>query len=139
MTAQQRLQARAIEIRSELVELAEADGDLTEDARTKLKNLRSELRDVEDRRAALVLAEGVQAEDVTETDTPDAETRERLELRRRASLTAYVKGIVSGRLLGGAEGELREAVSCEPNEDSVRDVGGRAGEEGRDARAVRVR
>ena len=117
MTAAQKLQVRAAEIRSELVEIAEADGDLTDESRAKLKELRGELRDVEERRSALALAEGGETEETTETGgAPDAETRERLELVGRSSLTRYFRGIARGRLLDGAEGELREAVECEPNE-----------------------
>lgn len=115
MTNLQKLQTRAIEIRAELAELADPDAALTDETRAKLRELRTELRDVEEKRAALSLSEAVQAEDET-PETGDAETRERRELVRRASLTAYVKGITSGRLLSGAEGELREALSCEANE-----------------------
>ena len=116
MTALQKLQTRSIEIRARLAELADPDAELTDESRTELRSLRNELRDVEERRSALTLAEEHETREEQTTETPDAEEHERMQLRSKASLTKYFKGITRGRLLDGAEGELREAVGCEPNE-----------------------
>ena len=43
----------------------------------------------------------------------DAEQRERVELRSRASLTGYLRAAISGRQVDGAERELAEAAGVD--------------------------
>ena len=56
---------------------------------------------------AATAAEGEPTE--TRTDTMDAETRERFELRSKANLGAFLVAAFQGRMPGGAEAEYREA------------------------------
>ena len=60
-------------------------------------------------RAALVLVSGEESETETATDTLDAETRERLELRAKCSVTKFVEAAMRGRLVTGPESEFMSA------------------------------
>ena len=62
-------------------------------------------------RAATVAKDEEEAEAETRAaDTPDAERRERIELRSKASLTAFLRAALEGRQVDGAEAELRSAA-----------------------------
>lgn len=108
MTTSQRLTIKSSEIRARLNELSGAD-DLTAEQRAEIDSLTKEYADNEAQlRAALI------AEDAAETRAlatePDAEKRERVELRSRASLTTYLRNAMAGRLPSGAEAELNAAA-----------------------------
>ena len=109
MTNTQRLTIRASEIRQRLNEISGLEGDeLTDEVRAESDTLTVEYRDTETRLRAAVAAEG--APIVTGgAEGLDAETREKLELRGRASLGAYVVAALAGRMVVGAEAEYREA------------------------------
>ena len=62
-------------------------------------------------RAATVALEDEEKEAETRAaDEPDAERRERIDLRRKASLTGYLRAALEGRQVDGAEAELRSAA-----------------------------
>ncbi len=62
-------------------------------------------------RAAVVALEDEEKEAETRAvNEPDAEQRERIELRSKASLTGYLRAALEGRQVDGAEAELRSAA-----------------------------
>ena len=104
----QRLTLKLSEIRHKLAELSAKDDPTTEET-AEQRRLLSEYSDVETRHSAALVAEDGDAEKrERETEaTPDAERRERIELRGRASLTAYVLAAVQGHAIRGAERSCR--------------------------------
>ena len=85
-------------------------GDIGEDEEKEIKELAAKKSKLIERRQALgVLLEKEDAKSIVH-DEPDAELRERLELRGKASLTEYIKAALSGRQVSGAEAELRDAA-----------------------------
>ena len=108
MTNKQTLTIRDNEIRERMNAIAGlADDAMTDEIRTEETALQVEYRDVSVRLRAATAAEGEPTE--TRTDTMDAETRERFELRSKANLGAFLVAAFQGRMPGGAEAEYREA------------------------------
>ena len=109
MTRLQRLQLEASEKRQRLNDLLALD-ELSDEQRAELGTLTTRMQQVEVETRAAIVAEG----DTTETrdlaDAPDAEMRERLELRSRASLTGFITAALAGRQVSGAEAELQAAA-----------------------------
>ena len=109
MTNAQKILLRLSQVRQRLNEISGLEGDaFTDEIRTEAEALQTEYADLEVRHQAAIVAEG-EAE-TRATEGPDAEARERLELRSRASLTSYVTAALSGRQVDGAEAELRSAA-----------------------------
>ena len=103
------------EIRQRLNEIAGLEGDaLTEEIRTESDALGTEYRDTETKLRAAVAAEG----DPTETrgETMDAEQRERIELRGRSRVGAFLLGALQGRMVSGAEAEYAAALNSPAGE-----------------------
>ena len=110
MLNSQKLTIRSSEIRARLNTLAGIEtADLTEENRSEMDKLGTEFADVERQLRAAIVAE-TDAEKRALATEPDAERRERLELRGKASLTGYLKAALSGRRVDGAERELQEAA-----------------------------
>ena len=110
MTNSQRLSVRLSEIRQRLNEVAGLEGDaFTAEIRAEADKLQTEFADKETQYRAAVVAEGAAEKRALETE-PDAERRERLELRGKASLTGYLTAALAGRRVDGAERELQEAA-----------------------------
>ena len=73
MTARQKLEVRASEIRQRLNEVAGLEGDgLTDEIRTESDGLQTEYRDVETRLRAAIVAESEEAEKVVPVEDADA-------------------------------------------------------------------
>ena len=108
MLTSHRLTIRASEIREKLNTLSQVD-ELSTEQRSELDKLSKEYSDVEAKLRAATIAEAKAEKRALETE-PDAEMRERLELRGKASLTAYLRAALSGRRVDGAEQELQEAA-----------------------------
>ena len=114
MLASQKLELRASEIREKLNELSGVE-TLTDEQRTEADTLTGEYRDVETRRRAAIIAEDAETRAATGADggeVVDAETRERRELRGKASVGAFVKAVLTGRGVKGASAEYADAVGC---------------------------
>ena len=110
MTNSQRLAVRLSEIRQRLNEISGLEGDaFTAEIRQESDKLQAEFADKETQYRAAIVGEGETERRALETQ-PDAELRERLELRGRASLTGYIQAALSGRRVDGAERELAEAA-----------------------------
>ena len=108
MTTAQKIRLRLSQVRKRLNEISGLEGDaFTDEIRSEAASLQTEYADLETRHQAAILAEG---EEVKTPAEPDAEARERIELRSRASLGAYLSAALRGRLVDGAEAELRDAA-----------------------------
>ncbi len=115
MSVKTKLQLRLSEIRTELGRLAEAE-TLDEAKRAKISELRTELQDVEVRYQA-ALASETDANRQAQSAQPDAEHRERVELRNRASLGRMFLAAMDNSHLDGPEAEYRAAIgSLERNQ-----------------------
>ena len=110
MTNAQKIRLRLSQVRQRLNEIAGLEGDtFTDEIRAEAGTLQTEYTDLETRHQAAIVAEG-EGETRANGEDPDAEARERLELRSRTSLTAYLRAALSGRQVDGAEAELRAAA-----------------------------
>ena len=117
------LRERQSRERGRMAELALVD-ELIEEQRTELDTIERGTPDLERQiRAATVAVEQEDAEQrQTTIEHPDAEQRERLELRSRASLTGYLLAAARGRLPDGAEAELQAAAGVQGIPLELRDV-----------------
>ena len=110
MTNSQRLSVRLSEIRQRLNEVAGLEGDaFTDEIRQESDKLQEEYKTKETQYRAAIVGEADAEKRALETE-PDAEMRERIELRSKASLTAYLRAALAGRRVDGAEKELQEAA-----------------------------
>ena len=82
--------------------------DFTLEVRSEAESLQKEYRDLELRHRSAVIAEGETETRALQTE-PDAEMRERLELRSAAKLTNYLLSHAQGRMVSGPELELQQA------------------------------
>ena len=110
MTPAQRLQVEQSEKRQKINELLAAD-ELTDEQRGELQTLTGRMQQIEVELRAAIVAEADEEKRGLET-APDAEQRERLELRSKASLTAYLQAAMAGRQVRGAEAELQSAAEA---------------------------
>ena len=97
--------------RGRMAELAQVDA-LSDEQRSELDTIEKSTPDLERQiRAARVALEDEEKEAETRAATePDAEQRERVELRSKASLCSYLRAALSGGQVDGAEAELRSAA-----------------------------
>ncbi len=109
MTARQKIELRLSQVRTRLNEIAGLEGDdFTDQVKAEAATLQTEYADLELRHQAAIVADGV-----TETETatdPDAEARERLELRGRVSIVDYIDAASNGRDVSGAASEYNAAL-----------------------------
>ena len=110
MTNSQRLSVRLSEIRQRLNEVAGLEGDaFTDEIRQESDKLQEEYKTKETQYRAAIVGEADAEKRALESE-PDAEMRERLEIRGKASLTGYLRAALAGRRVDGAEKELQEAA-----------------------------
>ena len=100
--------------RGRMAELAVVD-QLTDETRAELDAIEKGVPDLERQiRAAMVgLEEEERAAETRETASPDAEMRERVELRSKAMLTNFLLAAARGRIVDGAEAELAAAAGVQ--------------------------
>ena len=111
MTNVQKLTIRSSEIRARLNVIAGlSDDDMTDEIRGESDRLTTEYADTETKLRAAIAAEPNPAE--TRDTEIDAEARERLALRGRASFGRYLAAALAGRLPAGAEAEYGEACGA---------------------------
>ena len=108
MLTSTRLEIRASEIRTKLNELAGAES-LTDEQRTEVDALTQEYADNQVRYRAALVSEDTQESTV---ETPDAEERERRELRGKARVSDFLASALTGRPVAGASAEYADAVGC---------------------------
>ena len=104
-----KLQIEQSEVRQKLNELLTKD-ERSADESTELETLTKRAQAIEpELRAALVVCTDAEAESLEKTGEVDAETRERLELRSKCSVTRFVEAALGGGRLDGAEVEYMAA------------------------------
>ena len=113
-TAQKRLRElreRQSKDRGRMAELGLVD-DLTDEQRSELDEIEKGTPDLERqiRAATVAIEDEEKASETTKANEPDAELRERRELRSRASLTEFLMARMQGRLVQGPEAELSKAA-----------------------------
>ena len=115
MTAAQKrfreLRERQSQERGRMAELAIVD-QLSDEQRSELDTIERGTPDLERqiRAATGAVEDEEKAAETRQANEPDAELRERRELRGRASLTEYLLARLSGRMVAGAEAELAKAA-----------------------------
>ena len=113
MTTSQKLLLEQSEKRERINALLGKD-ELTPEERTELGTLTARMQNIEGEYRAALTAEGADLE--TRQDTAgglDAEQRERLELRGRVSIGAFIAAALRGRVPIGAEAELQQAAGVD--------------------------
>ena len=97
--------------RGKMADVASAE-NLSDEQRSELDAIEGGTADLERqiRAARIAVEDDDKAAETRAATEPDAEQRERLELRSRASLTAYIRAALSGGQVDGAEAELRAAA-----------------------------
>ena len=127
--------------RGRMAELSLVD-ELSDEQRSELDTIERGTPDLERQtRAATVALETEEREAETRAATaPDAEQRERIELRSKALLSNYLMNAARGRLADGAEAELQAAAGISghgiPLELWDVPIERRDGENGRETRAI---
>ena len=111
---------RESEIRERTAEILElADADVTPEIRTErgtltteYKTLQGELRELNSELEAAIIAGDKVTGEIRDAHAgaPDAEQRERIELRSKARLSNYLIAAARGRMVDGAEAELQAAA-----------------------------
>ena len=110
MLKSHKLKLRSVELNKELNALSDIEKPTPEQL-TEMDEKGKEFDAVQTRYAAALRSEPEPV--IVQTGDVDPETRERLELRTRASLTNYLKSAVGGKLPGGAEAELQAAAGVD--------------------------
>ena len=108
------LRDRQSKERGRMAEFAQVD-ELTDEMRGELDTIEKGTPDLERqiRAAGIALEDEEREQETKETVTPDAEMRERIELRSKATLTGFFRAIANGRQPSGAESELCAAAGVE--------------------------
>ena len=119
MTNTQKLQLRQSEIRERLNELSNPESELTENGKTELNKLMAEMADLEPKLRAAITAEQetIEARNDSASDSGDPRLDD---LRKRASVSEYIRQAVNGQPLDGACRELNDELRIVP----VRGQGG---------------
>lgn len=107
MTNAQRLQIRQSEIRERLNELSNPESELTDDGKTELNSLMSEMADIEPKLRAAIVAE---QETIESRNDPESGSDPLGDLRERASVSEYIRQAVNGQPLEGACRELNDEL-----------------------------
>ena len=106
------LRERQSKERGRMAELSLVD-ELSDEQRSELDQIEKGTPDLERQIRAAQIAlddEEKAALEAANENKPDAEQRERIELRSKASLTNYLTAALSGRQVDGPEAELRSAT-----------------------------
>lgn len=117
MKQSQKLRRQGIEARKKLRPLVELDDPSKEDL-DRIEELKTRIDSLDSREAAAILLEDREADaaakDRDSRPRPDAEQRERIELRRKARLQIGL--LFAGQHVDGALRELQQASGCELND-----------------------
>ena len=131
------LRERQSKERQAMAEFGLAD-NLSDEQRAELDGIETGTPDLERQiRAATVAVEQEESEarEAASGNEPDAEMRERIELRGRAMLTNYLLAAARGRMVAGAEAELCAAAGVEGIPLELWDIP-RTAEQGQEQRVV---
>ena len=111
MTNVQKLQIRQSEIRERLNVLSNPETELTEDNKSELNNLMSEMAEIEPKLRAAITAEQETIESRNDGTSEDSKLDD---LRKRASVSEYIRQAVTGQPLDGACRELNAELGIVP-------------------------
>ena len=111
MTESQKIELRRSKVRERLGEIAKLAGDAhTDEVQAEERALQDEYGCLELRHRSAIIAEDKALDDAKgEAGDLDAEQRERIELRSKASLGVFMRAALTGRMVTGAEAELQAA------------------------------
>ena len=112
MTALQKLELRRSEIRVKLSDIATAEGELSDEQRSELDALKTEMNDLESRSQALILAGETQPDPV---ENDDSEGRELRSLIDASSVGMICDAALSGSPVDGETRELQEHLGLDRN------------------------
>ena len=136
------LRDRQSKERGRMAELSVVD-ELNDEQRSELDTIEKGTPDLERQlRAAMIANDDAEKESETRAaDNPDAEQRERIELRSKAKLTNFLLNAARGRMVDGAEAELQSAAGVSGHGVPLElwDVAQperRSAEDGRETRAI---
>ena len=136
------LRDRQSKERGRMAELSVVD-ELNNEQRSELDTIEKGTPDLERQlRAAMIANDDAEKESETRAaDNPDAEQRERIELRSKAKLTNFLLNAARGRMVDGAEAELQSAAGVSGHGVPLElwDVAQperRSAEDGRETRAI---
>ena len=88
--------------------------EMSADERVELDTITKRAQEIEvEYRAALITEDADLEQRKGEAGEADAEQRERVELRSKASLGAYMRAALTGRVVSGAEAELQAAAAVD--------------------------
>ena len=107
-----KLAIRMSEVRERLASISNTE-EVTEELRSEARELRTEMGDLETRHQAALAAEPEERVEVRDTIVMDSEMRERLELRKKATLTGFIVARMNGLHITGAEAEYSAAEQAE--------------------------
>ena len=116
MLASQKIDLRRSSIRSRLAEITSLEGDAyTAEIKGEEKTLHAEIGGLETRYKSALLSETDELAELEKrtANAPDAETRERIELRSKAQLTNFFQARAQGKMLTGPEAELSAAAGVD--------------------------
>ena len=115
MTETQKIELRRSKVRERLAEIAQLAGDgYSDEIRTEESALQDEYTGLEQRHRTAILTDGNDLDRRrTEAGEPDAQHHERIELRSKARLGAYMRAALTGRMVAGAELELQAATGTD--------------------------
>ena len=133
MTASQRLRIEQSEIRQSINAILSND-EINDEGRAQMATLTKRGQDLEIELRASIMVEG-EVETRALEHAPDAQMRERVELRQRASLTNFILSRVAGRTLTGAEAELQQAAGVSGIPSEILDTETRQTRQGVETRA----
>ena len=122
MTKSQTIQLEQSKMRQQINDLLGKE-ELTTEERAELDSTTKRFQASEVELRAALVVEGEETRKAVESE-PDIERRERLELRRAASLTNYLKAALGNGRLDGPELELRQAAGVDGIPLEIFDVGG---------------
>ena len=115
MTESQKIELRRSRVRERLAAIGQLTGDAhTDEVEAEERALQDEYGALELRHRSALIAEDSALDDAKgEAGDLDAEQRERIELRSKASLGAYMRAALTGRMVTGAEAELQAAAAVD--------------------------
>ena len=138
MLSSQKIALRFSEVRQRLNEIAGLEGDVfADEIRTEADTLQAEFRDLAVRHRAAIIGEADEADRLAREfgEGLDAETRERLELRSKATVTGYVLAN-SAELTAGERRPVDEWQALHDREGAVIDAIGTLPERARRGREL---
>ena len=115
MTESQKIEMRRSAVRERLAEIGKLAGDAhTDEVKAEERALQDEYGSLELRHRSAIISED-QALDTAkgEAGDLDAEQRERIELRSKASLGVFIRAALTGKMVNGAEAELQTASGAD--------------------------